>query len=64
MNEAVELCARRLIARYPGAWRITQREANAGAIAFWHRVLDGFVAYEETITATDAVRREQRFLIS
>jgi predicted acetyltransferase len=56
--------ARRLIAQYPGAWRITQREANAGAIAFWHRVLDGFVTYEETITATDAVRREQRFLIS
>ena len=42
--------ARRLIARFPGRWRITQREGNAAAIAFWHRVLDGFVAYEELTT--------------
>ena len=53
--------ARRLIARFPGAWRITQRESNQPAIAFWHRVLDGLVDYDETITSTDAVRREQRF---
>jgi predicted acetyltransferase len=55
--------ARRLILRFPGAWQITQRETNAPAIAFWHRVLDGFVAYEETTTHTDAVRREQRFSV-
>ena len=53
--------ARRLIAKFPGDWQITQRETNAPAIAFWHRVLDGFVAYDETTTITDAVRREQRF---
>ena len=53
--------ARRLIARFPGPWRITQRESNAPAIAFWHRVLDGFVDYDEEITSTDAVRHEQRF---
>jgi predicted acetyltransferase len=53
--------ARRVISRYPGAWRIGQRELNANAIAFWHRVLDGFALYEETTTTTDAVRREQRF---
>ncbi len=55
--------ARRLIARFPGSWRITQRESNAPAIAFWHHVLDGFVAYDETTSRTDAVRREQRFTI-
>ena len=53
--------ARRLIARYPGPWHITQRESNANAITFWHRVLDGFVDYHETRTETDAIRREQRF---
>ena len=53
--------ARRLIARFPGPWRITQRQGNAAAIAFWHRVLDGFVAYEELTTRTNAVRREQHF---
>ena len=53
--------ARRLIARFPGQWRITQRESNGPGIAFWHRVLDGFVAYDEVTTTTDAVRREQRF---
>jgi predicted acetyltransferase len=56
-----QAAARRLIGRYPGGWRITQRENNAGAIGFWHRVLDGFVVYEETTTTTDVVRREQRF---
>lgn len=54
--------ARRMIARYPGPWCITQRESNAVAIAFWHRVLDGFVDYDETTTETDAIRREQRFI--
>ena len=56
--------ARRLIGRYPGQCRITQRERNAGAIAFWHRVLDSFVAYDETTTTTDATRREQRFTVA
>jgi predicted acetyltransferase len=56
--------ARRLIARFPGSWRITQRESNPAAIAFWHRVLDGFVAYNEMTTATDALRREQRFTVA
>ena len=55
--------ARRLISWYPGPWRITQRENNVGAIAFWHRVLNGFVAYDEATTTTDAIRREQRFTI-
>jgi predicted acetyltransferase len=53
--------ARRLIARFRGSWRITERESNAPAIAFWHQVLDGYVAYDETTSVTDAVRREQRF---
>ena len=53
--------ARRLIARFPGRWRITQREGNEAAIAFWQRVLDGFVVYEEMTTRTNAVRREQHF---
>ena len=56
-----QAAARRLIARFPGPWKITQREMNAGAISFWHRVLDGFVAYDEATTRTDAVRREQLF---
>jgi predicted acetyltransferase len=56
--------ARRLIRRYPGLWTITQRETNTGAIAFWHRVLDGFVDYDEATTETDAIRREQRFNVA
>ena len=53
--------ARHVIARFPGQWQITQRELNASGIAFWHRVLDGFVSYDEATTHTDAVRREQTF---
>jgi predicted acetyltransferase len=56
--------ARLVLTLYPGPWRITQREANTGAIAFWHGVLDGFVRYEEATTRTDAVRREQRFAVA
>ena len=56
--------ARIVIGGHPGRWRITQREANGAAVLFWRRVLCGFVAYEETRTVTDAVRREQRFEIS
>ena len=57
-----QAAARRLIARFPGPWTITQREMNSGAILFWHRVLDGFVAYDEATTHTDAVRRQQLFV--
>jgi len=53
--------ARQLIKSRPGTWRITQRERNAGAIAFWHRVYDGFVIYAEETITTDAVRRVQTF---
>ena len=53
--------ARQLIGGRPGKWRITQREQNASAIAFWHRVFDGFVSYEEDVVTTDAVRRVQEF---
>ena len=55
--------ARQVLALYSGPWRITQREANTGAIAFWHKVLDGFTPYEEATTTTDAVRREQSFVV-
>ncbi len=53
--------ARQLIGERPGKWRVTQREQNAAAIAFWHRVFDGFVRYTEETVTTDAVRRVQRF---
>lgn len=53
--------ARRLIGRFPGPWSITQRETNPNAVVFWHRVLDGFVTYDETVKSTDAVRRQQLF---
>jgi predicted acetyltransferase len=55
------VAARQLISERPGDWRITQRDQNARAILFWHRVLDGFVRYEEDIVTTDAVRRVQLF---
>ena len=59
-----QAAARRLIGRFPGPWEITQREMNSGAIAFWHRVLDGFVAYNEATTHDGAARRQQLFVYS
>ena len=55
--------ARAVLRRHPGQWRITQRERNANAIAFWHRVL-AIYSFDERTTATDAVRREQRFTVA
>jgi predicted acetyltransferase len=54
--------ARAVLRRHPGQWRITQWERNPNAIAFWHRVL-AIYPFEERTTSTDAVRREQRFLV-
>jgi predicted acetyltransferase len=54
--------ARKIIASHAGRWRIVQWEANTNAIAFWHRVLEPY-AYDEISTATDALRREQRFVV-
>jgi predicted acetyltransferase len=55
--------ARAIIAVHPGRWRITQREANTNAIAFWHRVLE-IHPYEERSTNEGAWRREQVFTVA
>jgi predicted acetyltransferase len=33
--------ARALIARFAGRWNISQYKANAGAVNFWRRVVEG-----------------------
>ena len=57
--------ARLLFSRFPGLWKLHQLADNTTAIAFWHRVLDGFVAYTEAPLAyADGLRRiEQRFVV-
>src|SRR5204862_5325994 len=40
-------CARQLLTRFPGSWRLLELANNQGAIAFWRRVLVGFVPYAE-----------------
>jgi predicted acetyltransferase len=57
------IAARELIGSRPGSWRVTQRHQNDGAIAFWHRVYEGFVSYTESVVTTDAVRRVQLFTV-
>src|SRR5262245_6970847 len=54
-----------LFARFPGLWKLHQLANNTPAIAFWHRVLDGFVAYTEApLEYADGLRRiEQRFVV-
>jgi predicted acetyltransferase len=58
--------ARGLLMRLPGPWRLHELANNQGAIAFWHRVLDGFAAYTEApLTYPDDLGRiEQRFVVS
>jgi predicted acetyltransferase len=38
--------ARQLLERFPGVWILSEFATNAGAIAFWHRVIAGY-AYTE-----------------
>ncbi len=42
--------ARAIFARFPGKWELSEFTANAGAIAFWRRVLAGFADYTEIIS--------------
>ena len=58
--------ARQLLGRFPGPWRLHELANNKGAIAFWHRVLDGFAPYTEApLTYPDGLGRiEQRFVVS
>jgi len=58
--------ARQLLAQSPGPWKLHQLGNNQRAIAFWHRVLDGFAPYEEAPLAySDGMPRiEQRFVVS
>jgi predicted acetyltransferase len=58
--------ARQLLSRFPGPWKLHQLRNNTAAIAFWHRVLDGFAPYlEAPLTYPDGIGRlEQRFVVS
>jgi len=58
--------ARQLLARSPGPWKLHELADNTAAIAFWHRVLGGFVAYTEAPLAyRDGLARiEHRFVVS
>jgi predicted acetyltransferase len=58
--------ARQLLAQSPGPWKLHQLAGNTRAIAFWHRVLDGFARYEEApLVYPDGMPRvEQRFVVS
>jgi predicted acetyltransferase len=55
--------AHRLLSRFPGQWRLNQACRNATAVAFWYRVLDGFVPYQETSLFRQVERVEQPFII-
>jgi predicted acetyltransferase len=37
-----EQVAREIFDRFPGAWEIRQQPSNAGALAFWRRVIDRY----------------------
>jgi predicted acetyltransferase len=58
--------ARRLLAQFPGPWKLHELANNQPAIAFWHRVLDGFARYEEgpLVYPDGRPRIEQRFVVS
>jgi len=55
--------AGRLLARWPGPWKLHELANNRGAIVFWRCVLGGFAPYtEERLTYPDGIARiEQRF---
>jgi predicted acetyltransferase len=55
--------ARKLFSRFPGPWKLDQVLSNTAAIAFWHRVLDGYAVYTERTFVSDVQRLEQRFAI-
>lgn len=56
--------ARELIARFPGAWELSEYRANTGAIAFWRKVIDGRTYTEhEYVSANGNPRIAQYFSV-
>jgi predicted acetyltransferase len=57
------IAARALIADFSGPWELSEYLANPGAIAFWHKVLEGRAFTEhEYISARGNRRIAQRFV--
>ena len=53
--------ARQLLARFPATWILSEFATNAGAIAFWHRAIEGYAYTERSYVGGQGKERlEQR----
>jgi predicted acetyltransferase len=52
--------AQAIIGRFPGPWELTQFAANAGAVAFWRRVLADYVFEESTYVGAQSGKERLR----
>ena len=55
--------AQALLAKFPGPWRIRQIVANAGATAFWRRVVQPFGYSESAFDHNGIPRIEQALTV-
>jgi len=56
--------ARTLLKRFPGTWILSEFMANTGAIAFWHRAIEGYSFTERTyVGGSGKERLEQRVVV-
>ncbi len=56
--------ARQLLKRFPGTWILSEFAANAGAIIFWHRAIEGYAFTERSyVGGSGKERLEQRVTV-
>jgi predicted acetyltransferase len=57
--------ARQLLARFPATWILSEFAANSGAVAFWHRAIEGYAYTERNyVGGMGKERVEQRVVVA
>jgi predicted acetyltransferase len=56
--------ARAVIARFPGAWTLTQYKAKTDSIAFWRTVIDELPFTEEDYTSANGNPRVKQSFVA
>lgn len=55
--------ARRILKRFPGPWELSEYRQNVAAVAFWHRVLEGYSFEEEVYVGGEGKERLRQLFV-
>src|SRR5512135_718627 len=55
--------ARRILKRFPGPWELSEYRQHVAAVAFWHRVLEGYSFEEEIYVGGEGKERLRQLFV-